>query len=207
MVECEITPDEHLYTNPFFPKDGTSPVVGNQIGVYGPWVQDEGHGWRPEIHPCEMLWWRETVLGWKTYHLLVIQDDSNRFDKRDNFSGQIEHPWSAFPRHAEFRICVRVPRNERRSLMVEELYSREVRPVAPRNTPRVSRFGVGSAGGQVEVIRAFEDRTHIKIEIMEPFYTDPVTNESYGYVRLRCEVGNGNLGEEGYQILKITETS
>ena len=30
---------------------------GQQLGAYGPWVRDLGHHGRPEIHPCEVLWW------------------------------------------------------------------------------------------------------------------------------------------------------
>jgi len=90
-LEAEVTPDETFYGNPFFPKDGASPLVGHDIGVYGPWVQDKNHGLRPEIHPSEALWWRdvreEESVSLSTYHLLVVQDDSNRFDRPGDFSG------------------------------------------------------------------------------------------------------------------------
>jgi len=59
QVEGEITPDENLYTFPWFPKGGRSILESRKICLYGPYVREEVHGNRPEIHPCEQIWWRD----------------------------------------------------------------------------------------------------------------------------------------------------
>jgi hypothetical protein len=109
VVECEITPDENFYNNGYFTKtDHTSPNIGKTLGLYGPWVRDGGHSGRPEIHPCEIIWWRDTaattqLLKWT---FLVVQDDSNRFDRKSDFSGDIVYPWSAPPRRAAVAVAL-----------------------------------------------------------------------------------------------------
>jgi len=108
-VECEITPDEVFYDNGYFTKtDHVSPNIGKTLGLYGPWVRDGGHGGRPEIHPCEIVWWRDinatTRLAKWTF--LVVQDDSNRYDRKSDFSGSIEFPWSAPPRRAAIAVAL-----------------------------------------------------------------------------------------------------
>ena len=61
VVECEITPDENFYDNGYFVEtDHVYQNIGKTLGLYGPWVRDGGHGGRPEIHPCEIIWWRDT---------------------------------------------------------------------------------------------------------------------------------------------------
>src|SRR5262245_54376257 len=56
VVQGEITPDQSLYDNPWFPNIGhghsTTNVVSPNICVYGPWVMDVHHGKKPEIHPA-----------------------------------------------------------------------------------------------------------------------------------------------------------
>lgn len=54
---------------------------GKTVCTYGPWVGDAGHGRRPEIHPAEIIWWREPVEGGSEYTVLLVHDDSNRFDR------------------------------------------------------------------------------------------------------------------------------
>ena len=167
-------------------------------------MQDEGHGFRPEIHPCELLWWRTVTQGLATYHLMVIQDDSNRFDRRSDFSGNIVRPWSMYPRSAEFRIAVSVPNNQRRRLLVDQLFARNVRPSAPADAPRVVSRTVG-VGGRVEVERGFANRRDVGVRF-EPFQAAAGGQSSFGYVVLECEVGNSDRGREGYQVLRVTET-
>lgn len=109
-VECEVTPDEQWYRNDHFPKDGASPQVGKAVGLYGPWVRDGGHGDRPEIHPCEIIWWHDDVgpLRRDKWTVLVVQDDSNRFDRTGDFTGAIQHPWSKPPRRASIAFALQL---------------------------------------------------------------------------------------------------
>jgi hypothetical protein len=109
-VEAEITPDEHFYENPWVSASSKdSALVGSDLCTYGPWVIDTGHNNRPEIHPSELHWWR---AGSFTY-MLNMQDDSNRFDNRDDYDLGLEpdswREWSQFPRTGEFSVAVSLP--------------------------------------------------------------------------------------------------
>ena len=163
-MEGEVTPDDgktasgaEFYNNPWFyvePETGEwwsfitdyffysqeyySPLKGQLICMYGPWVGDGGHGGRPEIHPSEAIWWRDgenkqenvTLLGGGTvpqgdgaYHIMLLQDDSNRFYRIDCFiapgggkkMSEVDpedwedwQPWAQSPRSAVFRISFEV---------------------------------------------------------------------------------------------------
>lgn len=106
-VEAEITPDEHFYENPWYSASAKdSALVGSDLCTYGPWVIDTGHNDRPEIHPSELHWWR---AGSYTY-MLNMQDDSNRFDNRNDYDlgGEPDswREWSQHPRTGEFSVAV-----------------------------------------------------------------------------------------------------
>lgn len=80
LIECEITPDEHRYGNPWFTNNNSqTTLLHRTITAYGPFVREEAHGNHPEIHPCEQLWWKE---GNDAYMVLLVTDDSNRFKLR-----------------------------------------------------------------------------------------------------------------------------
>jgi hypothetical protein len=206
LVEAEITPDEALFSNPFFPRVGASPLVGRTIGVYGPWVQEEAHGFRPEIHPCELLWWRDVngsgANQVRTYHLLVVQDDSNRFDRSENFSGKIARPWSAFPRRADFWIAVRVPVGGRRQLVIEQLFVRNVQLATGEDAP--VRLTHMVSGASVEVERRQFPPRHVRVRF-ESFTATADGQEVLGFVRLTSVVGSGDRGQEGFLVLKVTD--
>jgi len=109
-VECEITPDEKWYDNGYFGKtDHKSPNLGKTLGLYGPWVRDGGHSGRPEIHPCELVWWKDDLGagGLPKWTFLVVQDDSNRFDRESDYDGDsVIRAWSAPPRNAAFTVAL-----------------------------------------------------------------------------------------------------
>lgn len=141
-MEGEVSPDEERYYTEWFPKinndkrqNPPSPLEGKLICMYGPWVGDGGHDNRPEIHPSELIWWRSTESltsvelrdegtvrgGEGSYYLMVVQDDSNRYDKefRDHAGytsgytcpsgGECNgRPWSATPRTAKFRVAFEI---------------------------------------------------------------------------------------------------
>ena len=202
LVECEITPDEAFYDNPWFNEDGTSPLVGETIGVYGPWVQDESHSFRPEIHPCELLWWRTvSAQGFSTWHLMVVQDDSNRFDRVGDFSGgRITRPWAAWPRRAEFRLAIRVPNNQRRRLVIEELYGRYVRQSAgtwqpgPDESNSRHRRAVADREGPGRRARRCQGGT---VRRLAPAVVDRIRHPHYGSRKQRSRSG-GVPRPQGY---------
>jgi hypothetical protein len=70
--------------------------------IYGPYVSDGNHDDKIEIHPIELIWWkdpRETLEPKRTppystartvwreqMHVIFTHDDSNRFDRNSNYS-------------------------------------------------------------------------------------------------------------------------
>jgi hypothetical protein len=114
VVECEITPDENFYNNGWFTENDHGSVnIGKKVAAYGPWVRDGGHGGRPEIHPCEIVWWHDpaTARNLERWVMLVVQDDSNRFDRKSDFAGSIPRGWSQPPRMANFAMALQLHDN------------------------------------------------------------------------------------------------
>ena len=132
-VECEVTPSGGFFGNEYFPtrEPHVSPLVGNRIGAYGPWVHDNGHGGRPEIHPCEFLWWQQRdeypggTFGYSTRFLLV-QDFSHRFSERNDYDGNVARPWTASPLRIDATVALRPPAGESTSYGLQFLSAREV---------------------------------------------------------------------------------
>lgn len=222
LVEAEVTPDENFFNNPFFPRSGPSPLVGRDIGVYGPWVQEEAHGMRPEIHPSEALWWRdvrqEGSATLSTYHLLVVQDDSNRFDRPGNFASEIVRPWAKPPITTEFRIAVNLPVSGRsvvggggRRFVVEELFGRNVASVAPPNAPPIQQLKINapvSGFADVSVEKKLGDLTHVDVAFENFTGSGRLTTQKVrGFIKLRVSVGVDDRGKEGYVVLKVTEVA
>ena len=201
-------------TTPSSPRHGSSPLVGHQLGVYGPWVAEEAHGWRPEIHPSQALWWRDPASGNSAadlhdYHLLVVEDDSNRFDRQENFSGNVVRPWSKPPIDMLFRIAVRVPVGQILRINVEELFGRHVHDIGSSSPdltlalePHLSTLG----GTQVHLHLGGNPR-HLAVKFESFTERSHLTkSEGFrGYVALRCRVGKDDRGDEGYCALRVRQ--
>jgi hypothetical protein len=97
VVEAEVTPPRALLESPnnplpcatecdlrtngrAGPKKHEIANPPQEICAYGPWVQESIHGFKPEIHPAEAIYWRGTDGAW---NLLMLQDASHRFDASD----------------------------------------------------------------------------------------------------------------------------
>lgn len=126
-VNCmyvEVTPDESLYENQWFPNrkanpdrlfnpsapafvQPPSPIKGRQVACYGAWVRDNEHDFWAEIHPMEAIWWKNSSTAADTFYVLCLMDDSNRFDRRSEFDGTTDttwRPWVAPPMVMEIQI-------------------------------------------------------------------------------------------------------
>jgi hypothetical protein len=202
-VECEITPDEAYYSNPWFPTKGQkSPLIGQKLGLYGPWVGDAGHGGRPEIHPCEVIWWKKTTFsvfppGRSTvWRVLLLQDDSNRFDRAGDFGPGVKRPWSASPRRVKVVMALAVPKGRSTRFEIdiargrnEREFPNELRNIEkslPDNTKvTISKDGMSRHG-------------RVKARLNPSFGKDPI-NESFRlFLHLELEVGQGDRGQEGF---------
>lgn len=93
----------------------TQEMVGGRFCMYGPWVMEQAHGYRAEIHPAQALW------GQADGHAYVFftDDASHRFgDRRDfgqRFLSSNFRPWSGAQKLSAFQV-VRVPSGRRASL-------------------------------------------------------------------------------------------
>ena len=68
--------------------------------MHGPFVLERVHGWRPEIHPAEVLWARGAADR-DAWMLALVPDTSERFDEPRHYddgarrSSDPWHPWSS----------------------------------------------------------------------------------------------------------------
>lgn len=94
-ISAEVTPPAKLRRNNQWWNWDTqsSALIGRSVCVYGPWVGDGGHGDRPEIHPSEVIWWREKELDGLLdkdadrvpFYILLVQDASARYAHRSQY--------------------------------------------------------------------------------------------------------------------------
>jgi hypothetical protein len=123
-LELEVTPQKQFWTNRFFGRgashyevidtkyDGITPLVDQNVCFYGPWVNDAAHGSRPEIHPTELVWWRDdkgSTPSADHWYMIGITDDSDRFDENGHFDLPSPvpvgwRPWAYRPYDAVFRV-------------------------------------------------------------------------------------------------------
>jgi hypothetical protein len=208
-IECEITPDEEYYDNLWFRarEPYTAIGIGGKLGVYGPWVRDLGHGGRPEIHPSEVIWTRIGSYdgpGWvrnARWKVLVLQDDSNRFDRYANYDGVPLRPWSAFPRRAHLTLSIQALRGKHAFCDVRiadghQLYE------DPNEEGRVL---TREYGGQpvLTVTKRMSRPGEIRMRLSE-LTSDPTDREQLrGFLELDVQVGTGDRGAEGFAELSI----
>ncbi|MEO8329066.1 MAG: hypothetical protein ABI586_03585 [Candidatus Nanopelagicales bacterium] len=234
-LEAEITPDEHLYHNVFFdrrnPPPNTyldwvtySPLTGTDLCTYGPWIREEVHGDRPEIHPSELFWWRQPgIQGEESFFLMLLQDDSNRFDRNDNFTVNANppawwHPWSQVPRAAEFfvafdattstRLSTNANTFEPQRFDIWDLYQRNV--VTERFPEHYADADDGTEHAiqfdGTTLLRVFEHQPDdaVGVQFVDLCRLEGISRSGLiGFIRLRGVVGETDRGGEGYLVLQM----
>ncbi len=84
-------------TNDNHCKEGEFLKRGDTVAVYGFPVTDNKHGYNPEIHPAQQIWFRykeKTNNEKKSYFLMFLQDASSRFGN-----------WSGSPIYGQFLVA------------------------------------------------------------------------------------------------------
>ena len=229
-MEVEISPDKQFWTNPWFylpgvhpedrEKNGFSWLQGRQIGFYGPWIMDANHGFRPEIHPAEMMWFKDHFEGsgppYDVFWLLFMQDNTGRFDDPNNFDCDGDpppgwRPWADSPRSGEFSIAFEVnPQNEVASFFITEVFQRFVVTSQDSNARRDADDGKSHA-------LEYNGRVVVRVEETQPNDDDlgvTFTNlclggdgKLRGFVSLRSKIGgDDDKDEEGFHVLRVTRT-
>lgn len=222
-MEAEVTPDDHFYrTWAFDSEEEDSAFEGGQICTYGPWVGDGGHDFRPEIHPSEMYWHRSgDETG--TTNMIVVQDDSNRFDRRGDYDGFPPsgwRPWSATPRGAVFRVAVHLDTAASlRTYEVTEEYKRNIVTSRPEFADRAKDTDDGNRHVLVyngkRLLQIWEKGTGTDLDLGVQFFAfcrNASNTRLSGYMQLSVVMGknqdeDGDRGQEGYYHFKIRQTS
>ena len=110
-LEGEVTPEDPFVNTRFFPRDGNSPLEGQEICMYGPWVIEWWHGKRPEIHPTEAVWWTDSATARR--YVAFARDASKRFDSDNDFqaigTSPKARPWAQPPLDSHSEITVKAP--------------------------------------------------------------------------------------------------
>jgi len=130
-MEGEVTASQHFAHNPWFvmksgPK-GKSVLEGRDVCTYGPWVTEESHNFRPEIHPSESYWWSvdaENAAAENSWQMLLFLDESNRFTKPEHYAGGTRPewwlPWASQPIWGSFRLPFNIELDS--DSFIDELY-------------------------------------------------------------------------------------
>lgn len=220
-LEGEVTPDEGFYRNPWFDRrygdeDDSSPLEGKGLCTYGPWVYEEAHGNRPEIHPSELVWWRERVAA-GPFYLLLLQDDSNRFDREEDYALQSNwtsfpnwwRPWSKFPRMAEFRIAFELdPRSDAFAFRVfDRVRQKNVVTGEDPNASKDADSGrnhaiVYDGRAVISVLEQQAKDSDLGVKFVE-ICRNQGNTRLQGYFSLTAKVGAGDQGKEGYMALGV----
>lgn len=207
LVEAEITPDERRYGNEWFTNsEKSSPLVRKRLTVYGPYVREEAHGNRPEIHPAEQIWWKD---GADTTIVLLVVDDSNRFNDSDDYAKRRaitpNVPWTQENgQRAELSVAFEVdPARTGLFFSVQALDDLQFLRQAP--------FPDASGGNPIQV----SYRGNIVLSVEQTGAVDPFIGVTFqglcvnrakrtlqGYVVLNTAIGNGD-GKEGFVALHI----
>lgn len=202
-VECEITPDEAFWANPYFwvfPQ--YSSLTGEVLGVYGPWVRDRYHGGRPEIHPCEVIWWtaRSGQGNVTSRYVLVLQDDSERFARAEDYSGPVTRPWAAFPRRTRISFALRPRIGDHLRFALTLPSSREVIELPGSSEPAVTAEHAGQVVISVE--KNMDDPAAIRARLGR-VADDPDGTHLRCFLTVDLEVGRDDDGREGHALLVL----
>lgn len=214
LIEAEITPDQGLYQNFWFPKvDNPSSVLeGREVCFYGPWVREKVHGNRPEIHPSELIWWKEGNGYW----MMAIQDDSNRFDERSDFDldgflvPSSWRPWAAPPLTYQFKIAFEV--NPAAAGLPLKTYTREVYNrfvVTKDDTHASSDADDGTSHALVynnQALLVVEEQQENDDDLGVRFVDLRKRSDGtiQGYIQITTKIGGKNIrGDEGFHVLHV----
>lgn len=226
-MEAEISPDTRLWANPwFFPpyahgsdSTGYSRIEGRVMGFYGPWVMDAGHDFASEIHPAEMIWWKDRFLTGSrrtpvdVFWLMLMQDNTGRFDDKDNFDCIDDpplgwEPWAQSPVSGDFKIAFEAdPNGPLIVFSINEIFKRFVvtkwNLAASRDADDGTRHNL-ELNGKI-LVRVEEDQS--KDTDLGVTFTGLCLRPDgklQGFVSIKSEVGgDDDRDEEGFHVLYV----
>jgi hypothetical protein len=215
--EAEITPQTRLLKANAAGGWLSACRRGQTICTFGPWVGDGGHGYRPEIHPAERIWWRDG----ERLKLLAVQDASQRFrDHRqyqwaDTPEPKRWHPWAAPSMQGEFRVAFEAAREPAAPVdfMVEQMLDANVRGVKPAVAAADMTYAFTQGGTEVGRMRvhlglgATSERLELAFSTLDIAPDDvcvrPDGGSLQGYLRLHDVIGYRHQEGEGFNTFEV----
>jgi hypothetical protein len=182
-ISGEVTaPPELRVKNPWFDwSHQTSSLIDREVCIYGPWVSDDAHGSRPEIHPVNAIWWRNEQFD-ETW-LVVLQDASGRYVRTDAFRG---------PRHGASTAWI--PTKEDLCISVE-----------PEKTYRVEAFSQGSTAWSKGIFGGQPSSTEQVLSDGDRSLTVARTQADALQLALNWSVPRCSYcGDEKYLVVRVT---
>ncbi|WP_298421167.1 hypothetical protein [uncultured Kordia sp.] len=213
-MEAEVTPPTTLNDFHYFmtEENRTFLIVGEQqICVYGPWVREEVHGNRPEIHPSELLWW-ENANGSKV--MVIVKDASNRFGESNNFRDKPNTfiPWANGPMVKQFEIAFSVEvgaETEKYTLDVgrQHLANTYKNESISQDIFAGRRYGLQKNGQTpIVVIESPEADRYLGVTFDSVCY-NAETNRLQGYILVKAQIGNRDALGAFLEIKLIKENT
>ena len=216
--EAEITPQSQLLKANAAGGWLTSCRRGQTLCTFGPWVGDGGHGYRPEIHPAERIWWRDG----ERLRLLALQDASQRFRDHRQFQWADTpepkgwHPWAAPSMQGEFRVAFEAataPPASPVEFTVEQMLDLNVRGVTPSVAAPDTLFTFTHDGADVGRLRlhlglgATSERLSLALSTLD-FAPDDVClrpdgQSLQGYLRFHDVLGYRHQEGEGFNAFEV----
>lgn len=216
--EAEITPQNRLLKANAAGGWLTACRRGQTLCTFGPWVGDGGHGYRPEIHPAERIWWRDG----ERLKLLALQDASQRFrDHRqyqwaDTPEPKGWHPWAAPSMQGEFRVAFEAATAAPASpveFTVEQMLALNVRGVTPPVAAADMQYTFSHNGAAVGGLRvhlglgATSERLELALSTLDIAPDDvclrPDGRSLQGYLRLHDVLGYRHQEGEGFNAFEV----
>jgi hypothetical protein len=204
-VECEITPG---FTHSVYFPTGTiidipSPLVGRKIGAYGPWVHDNGHGGRPEIHPCQFLWWQEEEPRFRRY-FLFSQDGSDRFSRAEHFDGPVKRPWTTSPYRVNIIVALR-PKAEPQPqyYSIDVIEERELEEM-PNAGDRIITASLPGENDIAVVVRKDSSNPDEMLVSLSKVERDPDKRFLRCFLYIGLNIGRDNVPGTGYALVRLT---
>lgn len=151
-----------------FPNQLTKkPYMNKAACMFGPWVMERVHGWRSEIHPFRQFWAAESPANAATVDLLLVQDSSDRYGGKTQFtqfgprSGSV---WSSRSVDETIGLAYELAENESATLNITEQI----------------RFPVTSGSGSTDIRHQFGGSS---VDIHAPGWIKAVANEACSTTR------------------------
>ncbi len=210
-IEAEITPRKNEFNNHWFNNVQKKTYLLNKIiGLYGPFVSEEAHGRRPEIHPSEQIWWKEDDN--KTM-ILLVADASNRFDNNSDFDDSYAennwHPWTQDKgQEAELSIPFEIEIGKGtiyyslQALETPNFY--EGANYADASAASAATKHTITYKGQpvLTIEESLNFDKYIGITFKDVCFNNQ-TQKLHGLIVIKTAIGNGGGGKEGFVALQI----